>query len=166
MINSYQCYRKHCEMNEIDAMTHYKFQCMIAIFWLDESFYEKMTIGDTSSRSVSSISTMMNVTQRRARVCDSSVHPITGAIKCRLKECVHHWHIAPDNGAGYRYHCQFYYWASRIRKYTNVQVCKDCNVSLCTDGCYERFHTAWGLLGEKEQISQDCEDKWLRNKND
>ena len=37
--------------------------------------------------------------------------------------------------------------------------CQECDLILCTDGCYRLFHTKWDYLGAKGHISEEygCE---------
>ena len=155
MVNSYRCYVRFHNMNDIDPVSHYQYQTMIAYAWLDDDYYQKCGKGGGS---VSSLSTNTNESQRRSRVSSSSLHPITGSLKCRMNRCVHHW-PSPADTSKYTVHCQLHFWATGKRVYKNVQVCKECNVSLCTDKCYERFHMTWDLVEEKESIAREYEAK-------
>ena len=141
---------------------------MIAYAWLNETYYNrKEGDGSVSSLSVSTIdlarrshwssATKINST-RRSRVSDSSLDPTTGSLKCRVNAITLHWPSAPDT-TKYAIHRQLYLWAIGLRKYQNIQHCKECNVSLCTDNCYERFHTTWNLQDEKEAVMEECEHK-------
>ena len=106
-------------MNALKPMTHYEYQKMIAYTWLDPHFYDERMKGHTSSKGVSSMSTNTADTIRRSRVCNSSLHPINGSLKCRLRKC-DHLPTAPENGK-YRFHCQLHFWATGKRKYSNVE---------------------------------------------
>ena len=45
-----------------------------------------------------------------------------------------------------------HWWVTGKRKYKNFDFCKECNVSLYTDGCYELFHTCWYIESERENL--------------
>ena len=36
--------------------------------------------------------------------------------------------------------------------YNNVVFCKECNISLFTEGCYELFHICWDIVSKKERL--------------
>ena len=82
----------------------------------------------------------------------SSLNPLTGSLKCRLDRSLPHWPSAPSKNEVKKFNCQVHYWVVGKRKYMNVQYCKECNVSLCTEICFELFHTCWNIASEKERL--------------
>ena len=161
MVNSYRCYRKHLEMNKLTPMSHYDYQKKIAHVWLNKDYYtttsESDIVAPSTSRSASSaVSTVTTATTiRKARICESSLHPLTGALKCRLNTRFGHWPTAPSQShPNQETVCQLHRWITGKRKYKDVQFCPDCNVSLCTEGCYQIFHTEWDLAEEKEALKR------------
>ena len=150
MVNAYQCYCKLLENEKLEPMTHYDFQYKIACAWLDKDYFKTYN-SSSETASVTTASTMTTSTRGRNTVCTSSVNPFTGSLKCRLNQGLPHW----PSPAQSSYHCQLHYWASGIRKYKNIEICKVCNVALCTDDCYRQFHTEWEL----DMMKKECEDR-------
>ena len=153
MVNSYQSYCRLLENEGLEPMSHYDFQSKIAIAWLDPDFYKLYDGVDPSSMSMSSMSAQSTDTQRKSRVCDASLHPITGSLKCRLNQVLLHW---PSPPASSKANCQMHLQACRYQKYKNVQLCKTCNVSLCTDGCYDLFRTEWDVVEKELMVCAEC----------
>ena len=122
---------------------------MIACAWLDPYYYNTFEGNDGSSMSVS---TMTADSIRKRRVCDSSLHPVSRALKCRLNKACSHW-SSPAASSNTYYQMNF--WATGTRKYRNVQLCKECNVRLCTNSCYKTFHIVWNLVAEKASIARE-----------
>ena len=149
------CYRRYHEMEGLMAMTHYEYQSKIACAWLDHTYFDNVQTGMPETQSLSSLSTAnTSNTQKRTRFCDRSLDPLKGALKQRMNHLLPHWSKTSTNPQHY---CQLCYWATSTHKYRNVVLCKQCNVVLCTDGCCERFHTVWDLVGEKSVIAADYE---------
>ena len=53
--------------------------------------------------------------------------------------------------------CQLNYWATVKRKYSSVAYCKYFRVIICTDKCYEVFHSMWGIGSQKENMKVEME---------
>lgn len=165
MVNAYKCYCEYIKSLSETPMNHYEFQKMIAHVWMDKDYYTKSTRhtqdGDsTSTLSTFSIRTTTSSRRSRSRISASALNPMTGSLKCRLDRSLPHWPSAPSKDEVKKFTCQVHYWAAGIRKYKNVQCCKECNVSLCTEGCFELFHTCWDITSEKRRLigSMSLED--------
>ena len=100
MVNSYQCYRKYLQDECLEPMSHYQFQAMIARAWMDNAYYAdigKASLGSASDmQSTSSISTTTADSTRKSRISNSSLHPLTGKLKCRLNHSYSHWPSPPE----------------------------------------------------------------------
>ena len=136
-------------------MSHYTFQKMIAHTWMQYDYYATRENKDKTNQtsdtcSLSSISTATTSTTRRCRISNSTLHPISGTLKCRLNKSLAHWPSSSSKHHLKKSNCQLHFWATGKRKYSNVEFCKQCNVSLCTENCYEVFHTVWDLNERKE----------------
>ena len=108
---------------------------------------------DETDTRCSTVSTTTTENERkRTRVTDSSLKPITGSLKLRLDTSMGHWPVTAHRRNA---NCQLHYWASGTRKYKNVVLCQECNVYLCTDRCYEIFHTCWDVQCEKQELRRD-----------
>ena len=159
MVNSYKCYCTHLKLEGLTPMSHYDYQRKIAHVWLDKNYYAKCdnepSPTSTSKSVVTSTSSLTSTnSNRRFRICDSSLHPLTGSLKCRLNSTLEHWPSPPPKAS---MNCQLHYWLTSQRKYKDVQYCKTCNVSLCTEYCYECFHTEWDILSQKSELKEKCE---------
>ena len=155
MVNAYKCYCRYHESIQEEPMSHYTFQKMIAHTWMQHDYYaireNKDKTNQTSDTcSLSNISTATISTTRRCRMSNSTLHPISGTLKCRLNKSLAHWPSSSSKHHLKKSNCQLHYWATGKRKYSNVEFCKQCNVSLCTENCYEVFHTVWDLNERKE----------------
>ena len=71
-----------------------------------------------------------------------------------------HWPLVPSKHHINKLNCQLHYWATGKRKYSNVNFFKDCNVSLCTDNCFEVFHTTWDLEDNKQAHKTKMENEF------
>ena len=110
MVNSYQVYRKYNENQGLIPMSHYEFQSRIARACLGKTLYETSSEADSSSKDISpSVSSMSetNESKRRCRFCESSLHPLTGGLKCRLNRLISHW---PVSTSSVQHYCQLCYW--------------------------------------------------------
>lgn len=160
MINSYKCYSIYHVNLGLEPMNHYEYQKMIAHVWMDPDYYQRdekkitrLRENDETDTRCSTVSTMTTENERkRTRVTDSSLKPITGSLKLRLDTSMGHWPVTAHRRNA---NCQLHYWASGIRKYKNVVLCQECNVYLCTDRCYEIFHTCWDVQCEKQELRRD-----------
>ena len=147
-------------MEGLEGMSHYDFQSKIACAWLDKTYFDKKkTATIPRSKSQSSLTSRSENTvdtQRRSRISERSLHPLTGSLKHRLNNLLPHWATTSTNPQHY---CQLHYWATGKRKYQNVIQCKECNVVLCTDGCNERYHTDWDLAEKKCVLAAEYEHR-------
>ena len=123
---------------------------------------ETATAGMTRTTSVSSISDTISDKSRRCRISERSLNPLMGTLKNRLSSLVLYWASTTSYSQHY---CQLHYWATGVRKYQNVVQYKECNVVLCTDGCFEKFHTDWDLAGKKAAISAEYEGSITSEQN-
>ena len=166
MVNAYKCYcRYHEEIQEV-PMSHYKFQKMIAHTWMQDDYYAtkkkaSKTDSTTDTCSISSISTATTSTTRRSRISDSALHPISGSLKSRLNKSGDHWPASSSKHHIKKSNCQLHYWATGKRAYSNVAYCKCCKVSLCTDNCFEVFHTVWNLTEMKACMKTEMMKKTI-----
>ena len=124
---------------------------------MDPTYYSTKMREHSSSKSLSLLSTNTTDTRQRKRISDAGLNPVNGALKCRLNHG-NHFPTAPNQDKC-KTHCQLHLWATGKQKYTNVQHCRQCNVTLYTDNCYKRFHTVQDLAERKEEIEQESEDK-------
>ena len=134
-------------------MSHYMSQNMIVHTWMDKDYYKTRHREDQTQErcSISIMSTTaMSTTSRISRIYDSALNPITGTLKCRMNRSLGHWPLVPSIHRIKKSNCQLHYWATGKLKYSNVEFCKDYNVSLCTDNCFEVFHTT-RYLEDKNQ---------------
>ena len=162
MVNSYKCYQRYHEMERLKPMTHYEYQTKIACAWLDHTYFDGLKAVSTSPGGLQSISsagsgsmtTTSDSSQRRTRISENSLDPLVGSLKCRLNHTLPHW---PKTSSCKQHYCQLCYWASRKRKYQNVVLCRSCNVVICTDGCFDHFHTEWDLDAKRSVIKANCE---------
>ena len=143
-------------------MKHYEYQKMIAHAWMNKQYYSKRqreTRDDESLSTVStcSISTCTSRGGSRSRISVGALNPISGSLKCRLNTTLPHWPSPPTKQSTKLFNCQLHYWATGKCTFVNVQYYKECNVSLCTDGCYEMFHTCWDLASQKEKITANSD---------
>ena len=159
MVNAYKCYSVFLKSLGEVPMPHYKFQKMIAHAWMDKDYYSGSK--QDYPQGTSSVSTMSSITTpdstKRSRVSVHSLMPITGSLKHRLNNSLGHWPCATAEHHIKKSNCQLHYWATGKRKYSNVAYCKDCRVSLCTDKCYEAFHTVWDIESQKESMRVEME---------
>ena len=159
MVNAYKCYSVFLKSLGEVPMPHYKFQKMIAHAWMDKDYYSGSK--QDYPQGTSSLSTMSSITTpdstKRSRVSVHSLMPITGSLKHRLNNSLGHWPCATAQHHIKKSNCQLHYWATGKRKYSNVAYCKDCRVSLCTDKCYEAFHTVWDIESQKESMRVEME---------
>ena len=70
-----------------------------------------------------------------------------------------HWASVPSRHHIKKSNCQLYYWATGKRKYSYVEFVKYCNVSLCTDNCFERFDTNWDLEDNKQARKTEMDNE-------
>ena len=139
-------------------MNHYGYQKMIAHAWMNKEYYKKRQTetgddGSLSTVTTCSVSTSTSRGGSRCRISVSALNPISGSLKCRLDTTLPHWPSPPTKESTKLFNCQLHYWATGKRIFQNVQYCKECNVSLCTDRCYEMFHTCWDLALQKDKIT-------------
>ena len=110
--------------------------------------------------SISTLSTNSSTSSgtKHGRISDCSLDPHNGSLRCHLDITVDHWSatVMNDKGGNKRV-CQIHHWACGhgTQKKENVVYCEECNVHLCTDGCYRIFHTKFDLKGDKDRIRDD-----------
>ena len=103
---------------------------------------------------------------RRISISDSSLNPLTGPLKSRINTSVDHWPSVPSQSEIKKCNCQLHWWVTGKSKYKNVAFCKECDVSLCTELCYELFHTCWYIFSQKERLKVDLSDSSKINDTD
>ena len=103
--------------------------------------------------------TTTSTTSIRSRIYDIALNPITRTLKCRTNRSLGHWPSVPSRHHIKKSNCQLHYWAKGKRKYSNVEFCKDCNFNLCTDNCFEVFHTTWYLEDKKQTCKTQMENE-------
>ena len=87
-------------------------------------------------------------TKRRRNFNDACLDPHHGALRRRLT-FDHHFPKTKKK----THYCNLHYWATGVKvKGAKVLTCKKCDVSLCTDYCWETFHRVWDLKREKFEI--------------
>ena len=137
------------------------FQNMSAHTWMDKEYY-KTRHREYQTQEICSLSSMSttvtSTTSIISRIYDSALNPITGTLKCRMNISLGHWPSAPSRHHIKKSNCQFHYWATGKHKYINVGFCKDFNVILCTDNCFELFHTTWDLEDKKQVRNTEMEN--------
>jgi len=160
MVNSYKCYQSYIRDDlRSNPMSHYEFQKMIAEAWIDpDSLNKKKESKDETTSTITGSSTA-GTTGGKIRFCSSSLHPLTGSLRCRIDHSgALHYPVKARNTE----YCQLHRWAKpggaaqhcKHRKYKDVVKCSECNVSLCVGYCYETFHEVWDLQGQKQNIQQ------------
>ena len=103
--------------------------------------------------------TATSTTSRITRISDIELNPMTVTLKCRMDISLGHWPSVPSRHHIKKLNFQLHYWATGKRKYSNVEFCKYCNVSLCTDNCFEVFHTTWDLEDKKQTCKTQMENE-------
>ena len=123
------------------------------IQWPMRSSSIKYTLGSYSRLPLSTTSsTVWSCGSARSRISARALNPFTGALKGRLNRGTAHWPLNPSFSGIKKANCQMHWWVIGKWKYKNVEFCKECNVSFCTDKCYELFHTCWDIESEKENL--------------
>ena len=107
--------------------------------------------GKDGSGSFSSLSASTGSTGgcRRARILEQSLNPMDGALKDRMNKTISHLATFPRTSKPY---CHLHYWVTGERRYSNCAYCGNCNVVLCTDNCFEMFHSNWYLHTKKAEL--------------
>ena len=79
--------------------------------------------------------------KKAPRVNDKTLHPIDGALRCRLNTNIHHLPDGDVNGLKKRsVRCALHRWQNRSNEYKyKVMICQTCRVPLCL-WCYSAFH--------------------------
>ena len=167
MVNSYVCYKSHMEEHGLKPISHYEFQKSIARAFITgqkSSSRRRRKRDDEDCSAASSITSSSASSKKRGRWSDTSLHPLTGAHRKRLdRSTIKHWPRPCEKKEDY---CQLHRWAfgasKMCRVHKNSAHCADCNVNLCAGYCYEQFHEAWDLVGEKGDIRKQLEDDMSR----
>ena len=103
-----------------------------------------------TTSSLLSMSTVSTGATRRSRVCESSLNPYSGALKCRVNRNISH---LPTKCRSAKDYCQLHYWCTTKRITFSCAFCYNCNVVLCMD-CYETFHSVWDLHEKKAELKE------------
>ena len=160
MVNSYKCYIVYMQGLGLKTISHYEFQKAIALDWISGGHETTRDSSRSDTSTTSSISTngfTASTNQSlRPRFSNTSLHPLTGALKCRLNKSVGHYPVESKR----QNYCQLHRWAfsdgggNRNRKYHGVITCNECNVNLCAGYCYEAFHEVWELDKKKQHVQK------------
>mgnify|MGYP002052416167 CR=1 FL=1 len=113
-----------------------------------ETICSAVTPCDNSS--LLSMSTVSTGTTRQSRVCESSLNPYSGALKCCINCNISH---LPTKCRSAKDYCQLHYWCTTKRITFSCAFCYNCNVVLCMD-CYETFHSVWDLQEKKAELKE------------
>ena len=166
IVNSFVVYKKVLKQAGMTPMSHYEYQKAIALGLLDEETYGSKRAGYNTPTDDASMSTMSSANSsttasglnKRKRIADQALDPIDGNLRCRLNSQLSHWpQTARKDKAGNKPRCQLHRWACghTYSKQTNVVYCAECNVNLCTDGCYEIFHSKWDIVESKMNLRDE-----------
>ena len=145
-------------MEGLESMKHYDYQTKITCACLDKLYFdtdEKQIPQWNSVSSMTSMSTNTGNTNKISRMSKHSLNPLNGSLKHILNSAPPYWRTKSSNEYHY---CQLYYWATGNHTYQNMVLYKECNVVLCMDGCYERFHIDWDLVEKKSVATSECEE--------
>ena len=143
-------------------MSHYMLQKMIEHTWMNRDYYKTRQREDKNQEtcSLSSITTTAtSTTSIISSIYYSALNTITLTLKCIMNRSLNHWPLVPSRHHIKNPNFQLHYWATRKRKYSNVEFCKDCNVSIFTDNCFEFFHTTWYLENKNQARKTDTENE-------
>ena len=89
---------------------------------------------------------------RGQRISDSTLHPYTGALACRLYQHLPHFPVTPNTKRPPK--CALHRWATGGEAYrAQVFGCDQCEVCLCLD-CFKVFHTKTDIVGIKGDLNQ------------
>ena len=139
-------------------MSHYDFQCQIALAWLlgddgsptNNQPAKKRKIQDSMASDCSTTSA------KARRVNDSTLDPRSGVLRGRLDDDVHYPIPPPD---AKRPCCSLCQWVQKTREQknrSNISYCEKCNVSLCVL-CFKPFHTISDVKKLKSQVRDNME---------
>ena len=158
LTNSYILYIKFHRIHDSkNAMSHYDYIKSVTLAWLEPGTYRQKTTTSSSARkrkhkddepggvrtrsSESTISTITtNESSRQTKITNTSLHPSTGSLRCRLNTTVQH---LPMKSKNQKPRCQLHSWArggNAPKVMSGVVTCQICQVDLCLD-CYRLFHT-------------------------
>ena len=170
LINLYIIYKKVCERAGVKPLTHYAYQRDVALAWINPEKYglgtSYKTPSDHDSTESGTLSTMSRSSaagtttssgNKMPYLNSSSLDPKKGSLRDRLEGV--HW---PDPSPRSKHKksppCQLCRWASnrKARKHTNTAYCQECNVVLCLGDCWQKFHSVWDLVDEKDSIRISC----------
>ena len=166
IVNSFVVYKKVLKQAGMTPMPHYEYQKAISLGLLDEETYGSKQAGYNTPTDDASMSTMSSANSsttasglnKRKRIADQALDPIDGNLRCRLNSQLSHWpQTARKDKAGNKPRCQLHRWACghTYSKQTNVVYCAECNVNICTDGCYEIFHSKWDIVESKMNLRDE-----------
>ena len=155
--------KSHMEEHGLKPASHCECQKSIARAFITDqksSSRRRRKRDDEDCSAESSIASSSASSRKRGQWSDTSLHPLTGAHRKRLdRSAMKHWPRPCEKKEDC---CQLHRWAfgaskmCRARK--NSVHCADCNANLRAGHCYEQFHEAWDLVGEKGDIGKKLED--------
>ena len=161
LVNAYILYKTAhlyiwCQKKE-DILSQYEFRKEVALSWINVNAKsnEENPAGSRGKRSAPSVVVTESVETRGSkrqrqqtkkskkapRVNDKTLHPIDGALRCRLNTNIHHLPDGDVNALKKRsLRCALHRWQNRSNEYKyKVMICQTCRVPLCL-WCYSAFH--------------------------
>ena len=138
-------------------MSHYNYIKSVTLAWLEPATNQQKTLTSSSARkrkhkddeaggiqTRSSECTISTITtsesSRHTKITNTSLHPSTGSLRCRLNTTVQH---LPMKSKNQKPRCQLHSWAkggNAPKVMSGVITCQICQFDLCLD-CYRLFHT-------------------------
>ena len=121
----------------------------------------RSTRSSTAASAISELTSPGSVASHRGskapRVNDSSLHPDSGALRCRLDH--YGKYHAPDPPEVKIPSCALHRWAvgretgSKSQTRLNIVCCSICKVNLCIS-CFNTFHTVKDIISKREEIAE------------
>jgi hypothetical protein len=173
LVNSYILYVKYklsvgCKKKQL--LSQYEFRRDIAMAWIDPATYwthrddspqkKRRTSVDAHKAArkkarppVRAVNEVIVAKQHRGqRISDSTLHPYTGALACRLYQHLPHFPVTPNTKRPPK--CALHRWATGGEAYrAQVFGCDQCEVCLCLD-CFKVFHSEVDIVGIKGDLNR------------
>lgn len=170
-VNAYVLY-KHAHLyiwksKKSRLLTHYEFQKLIALHWLDpEQYPVKDSEAEHNAKkrrmNCSNSTVTSKKTTRASTINDDSIAQ-GGSLYCRLSSKYFHYPVRPTAKDPT---CSLHRWASKdnsLKFRAQIMTCECCNVSLCLD-CFGPFHTISDVKRLKSEIRKIiCEQSKKKN---
>ena len=176
LTNSYIAYKKyHLFLDSDKILTHYDFIKAIALSWINREQYwpkeqtkkikrkpddNQIMTRQKKRVEFESLSSSSN-NSKCIRINDSTLHPVSGKLNCRLNTSVQHF---PEEPKTKRPRCALHRWArgreeGEVMK--QVLTCSVCRVNLCIS-CFNIFHKEANLLDRKDAIAKYEKSKKMK----